>query len=365
MRFLFIIDTLETGGAERMVLSLAESLIKVGNDVSLLVLRDSICLDVPKNIDLHVLNCKKISFAPYNLIYAFLMRRYINELEAKGGIFDLIAANLNLSYRLSHISGIKNAYYCIHEAVSISSLSRRTGLKKYFRKLRLKRILNGKNIITVSVGIKDDLLDVVGIKPGSIRTIYNGVCFGRIISMADMYESDIKADYVVHVGRLNKQKRQDVLLKAFKQSGADCKLVLVGEGPERKDIEKEIERLGLEEQVLMTGNVENPYPIIKNAMLMLLSSDYEGLPTVLLESFVLSTPVVSVDCYYGPREILGEKYGDYLAKHGDVKDLAEKISLGIDDVKHGRLIASPEHVRKFAIESVADEYINLAKRNDI
>lgn len=365
MRFLFIIDTLGTGGAERMVISLAESLIRKGHDVSLLVMKDSVDLDVSKDIDLHVLSYKKILLTPYNLIYAFLMRRYLNKLEAKGGKFDLIAANLNLSYRLSHLSRIKNIYFCIHEAVSVSSLYGRKGLKKYFRKRRFQRLLKGKNIITVSVGIKEDLLNIVGVRPKSIGTIYNGVSFNRIMSMAELYEIEIKEKYVVHVGRLNKQKRHDVLLKAFKESGVDCKLVLIGEGPERNDIEKEIERLGLNEQVLMMGNVENPYPFIKNAMLMLLSSNYEGLPTVLLESFVLSTPVVSVDCYYGPKEILGEKYAKYLSKQGDVKELAEKISLGIDDVAHARLVVSPEDVRKFDIERVADEYIKLAQNNEI
>jgi len=364
MRFLFIIDTLETGGAERMVLSLAESLVRMGHDVSLLVIKDSIRLTVPEGIKLHILGYKKILFAPYNLIYAARMRRYIKALEAKDGKFDLIVANLNLSCRLSHLSKMKGVYYCIHEAVSPSSLARRRGLKRYFRRLRLKRILNGKDIITVSTGIEDDLLNVVGVRPGSIRTIYNAVSFNRILSMAERYDNGIESDYLVHVGRLDKLKRHDILLKAFKVSGVNCKLVLVGEGHARKDIEKEIERLGLDNQVVMMGYVENPYPVIKDAMLMLLSSDYEGLPTVLLESFVLSTPVVSVDCYFGPREILGEKYARYLAKVGDVKDLADKIRLGVDDVRSNRLRVSHDHIRRFDIESSSGEYIKLAQQNN-
>lgn len=361
MRFLFIIDTLDTGGAERMVLSLGEKLLELGHDVDLLVIKDIINLSITKGMKLHVLGYKKIMFFPYNLIYALSLRRYVARIAAEGAAFDLIVSNLNLSNRLTHIAKMKNVYYCIHEAVSISSLSRRKGLKRFFRGLRFKRMLKGKDIITVSVGIKNDLLKVVKTKPRTIRAIYNGVNFSRIIAMAKLGDNDDRGDYVVHVGRLNRQKRHDRLLEAFKKSGIDCKLVLVGEGLEKAAIEMEIDRLGLAGQVEMVGNLSNPYPVIKDALMMLLSSDYEGMPTVLLESFVLSTPVVSVDCCYGPREILGDKYNKYLARDGDADDLAEKIKIAMDDIKRNELVVSPEYVEKFNIDNVAREYISLGK----
>lgn len=362
MRFLFIIDALETGGAERMVLSLAERLLQTGHEVNLLALKNSVDLDVPEGVKLHILDYKKTGFIPYNLLYAFLLRRRVASLVSDGGQFDLIACNLNLSYRLVHLARLKGVYYCIHESVSDSSLSARKGLKKFFRRRRFQRILNDKDVITVSVGIEDDLLNVVKIRPSSIRTIYNGVNFSRILSMAELYEHDIKADYLVHVGRLNRVKRHDILLRAFKKSQLDCKLVLVGEGPEKNNIENEISRLGLNGQVEMTGRLANPYPVIKNALAMILSSDYEGLPTVLLEAFVLSIPVVSVDCHYGPREILGDKYSQYLSMPGDEDELAANISTAVDNIRHNKLAVGPGHVAKFNIDNVANDYVRLATR---
>ena len=236
-------------------------------------------------------------------------------------------------------------------------------MKRFFRRIRLKRILNGKDVITVSDGIREDLLDVVGIKPRSIRTIYNGVNFNRILSMSEL---DVPVDgerYVVHVGRLSSEKRHDILLEAFKQSGIDCMLYIVGAGSEKKNIEDHIKRLRLQDKVRMLGNLDNPYPVMKHAMLTILSSDYEGLPTVLVESFVLSTPVVSVDCNYGPAEILGEKYQNYLARQGDVGDLAEKIKCAMSDIQKNKLKVSPGHVEKFDIEGLAGKYLDLVSCN--
>lgn len=359
MRFLFIIDSLEMGGAERMLVSLSEKLIELDHSVTLLVLKDNVSLDVPPAVELHILGYKKISFVPYNLIYAVRLKLLVKKLSDKRGGFDVITSNLNLSNRLTHLSRLKGIYYCIHEAVSVSSLAKRKGLSRRARVWRIKSILDGKSIITVSKGIQEDLISRVGVKPRDIRTIYNAVSFSRITALMELDESKMEGEYVVHVGRLSEEKRHDILLKAFAASGIECRLIIVGDGPEKNRIKDLVEEYDLEGRVFMTGNLKNPYPVMKGALLTLLTSDYEGLPTVLVESFVVSTPVVSVDCNYGPREILGEKFSRYLAKVGDVEDIAEKIRQAVNDISENRLAVNRFDVKKFDINSVAEEYIAL------
>ena len=361
LRFLFIIDSLETGGAEKLVLSLAKKLTELGHDVSLLVIKDAMSLDVPTGVKLSMLNHRKMGFLPYNMYYAIKLRRLVSGLVKEEGEFDLTTSNLNLSNRLTNIARMSNVYYCVHEAVSVSSLSKRKGLKRFFRLRRFKRILDGKDIIAVSDGVKDDLLNNVGIKPKSIKTIYNSVDFSRIESLAAAGGDVIGGGYVVHVGRLSSEKRHDILLTAYKKSGIAARLVIVGDGPEKENIQNMIRRLALEDKVIMTGWLSNPYPVMKQAMMTLLTSDYEGLPTVLVESFILSTPVVSVDCRYGPREILGSKYGEYLAKQGDINGLAEKIRLAMDEISQNRLRVSSAHVEKYDINNVVMDYIEIAE----
>lgn len=365
LRFLFIIDSLEIGGAEKLVLSLAGKLAELDHDVSLVVVKNAISLAVPPGVKVHVLDYRKLSLLPYNYIYAVKLHRLVSRLAREGGMFDLKTSNLNLSNRLTHIARMPHVYYCVHEAVSVSSLENRKGLKRFFRALRFKRILDGKNVITVSGGVEDDLVNCVGIRPGSIRTIYNSVDFRKVAEQAEAAENGIEGDYVVHVGRLSREKRHDILLKAYKASGIDARLVIVGDGPEKKAVEKLISELELEGKVVLTGWLSNPYPVIKNAILSLLSSDYEGLPTVLVESFVLSTPVVSVDCSYGPKEILGEKYRKYLARPGDISELADRIRLAMNEIRLNRLIVGPGDVQQFDVNEVAMDYVRLAERGSL
>ncbi len=364
LRFLFIIDTLEIGGAEKLVLSLAGKLVELGHDVSLVVVKNAVTLPVPQGVSLHVLDYRKLSLLPYNFIYAVKLRRLVSRLARESGAFDLKTSNLNLSNRLTHIARITDIYYCIHEAVSVSSLRKRKGLKRFFRVLRFRRMLNGKDVITVSGGVEDDLVNVVGIRPRSIRTIYNAVDFGKIAEQAETGGYGVESDYVVHVGRLSREKRHDILLKAYKASGIDARLVIVGDGPEKEAVKRLISELELEDKVVLTGWLSNPYPVIKNAILTLLSSDYEGLPTVLVESFVLSTPVVSVDCSYGPKEILGEKYRKYLAKPGDVVELADRIRLAVHEIGTNRLTVGSDDVNQFDVNRVAMDYVRLAERGN-
>ena len=125
-----------------------------------------------------------------------------------------------------------------------------------------------------------------------------------------------------------------------------------------------MKELALVDRVVMTGWLSNPYPEMKNAIMSLLTSDYEGLPTVLVESFVLSTPVVSVDCRYGPGEILGDRYRQYLVRPGDIDGLAARLRLALEDIRAGRLAVGPEHVSRFDVRNVAMDYIGVASGVD-
>ncbi len=117
---------------------------------------------------------------------------------------------------------------------------------------------------------------------------------------------------VLAVARLEPQKRLDRLLAAFARLQAQypCRLLILGEGELRERLSKQIKQLGIEEVVQLLGVVVNPFPFMKAAKVLVLTSDFEGLGNVLVESLALGTPVVSVDCPAGPREILqGGRYG--------------------------------------------------------
>ena len=166
------------------------------------------------------------------------------------------------------------------------------------------------------------------------------------------------------VGRLTEQKDFSTLIHAFAQvrQGHPARLLILGEGEERPALEALVRKLGLEQDVNFPGWVENPYPYMVRASLFVLSSRWEGLPTVLIEALCCGTPAVSTDCPSGPREILrGGQYGQ-LVPVGDADALARAIETALDD----KAPSPPsESWQPYDLENVVNQYIDLLVGNGI
>ena len=115
------------------------------------------------------------------------------------------------------------------------------------------------------------------------------------------------------MGRLSPEKNHALLLHAFARLRAGrsgVRLAILGEGSERAQLENLRDELGLADRVLLPGWVDNPHAWMARAALVALSSDWEGLPTVVIEALACGCPVVATDCCHGPREILDHgRYG--------------------------------------------------------
>lgn len=156
--------------------------------------------------------------------------------------------------------------------------------------------------------------------------------------------------YIVHVGKFKTEKRHDILLKAFAQSSFQGHLVLIGQGALRPDVEKLANDLGIQHRVIFAGQLTNPFPAIKNAQLLVLSSDFEGLGMVLLEAVALGTPTLRTDCPCGPNEIVGAQQ---LVPAGDVKALAAKLS--VRDFSNYKVLWNPV----FDLSYARERYLSL------
>ncbi len=135
-------------------------------------------------------------------------------------------------------------------------------------------------------------------------------------------------DYLVHVGRFHPHKRHDRLLKAYAQSGIQAPLALIGTGSESHiaQVKQLANQLGIAERVLFLGFQANPYPFIRHASLLVLSSDSEGFGNVLVEALLCDTPVVSTRCPGGPAEILEKAGMENALADLNEKSLAEKMA---------------------------------------
>ncbi len=189
-------------------------------------------------------------------------------------------------------------------------------------------------VVAVSEGVAADFSRATGAARHRISTIYNPVIGLTFEARAAEPVSHPWFDQpgppvYVTASRLVAQKGHDHLLRGFArhcQGGTSARLMILGDGPMRADLEALAVELGIAHCTEFAGFVANPLPYVKRSAAFVLTSRYEGFGNVLVEAFGVGTPVISVDCDYGPSEILdGGRYG-VLVPPGDVDALAAAFS---------------------------------------
>lgn len=187
------------------------------------------------------------------------------------------------------------------------------------------------SIVCVSQSVKAGFEKLFG-KDERISVIYNTVNDKEIIRLADADTVDKSEPTVLSVGRLSKQKRFDRLISAHKKlidEGVQHRLMIMGEGVERASLEKLISDLSLSDSAKLIGYRDNPYPYIKAADVCVCSSDYEGISTFITESLILGKAIVTTDCS-GMRELLGN--GEFgIITDSDDKAFAQGIKALLTD----------------------------------
>jgi glycosyltransferase involved in cell wall biosynthesis len=219
-------------------------------------------------------------------------------------------------------------------------------------------------IIAVSNGIADDLAQVTGLPRERITTIYSPVITPELQEKARApldhpWFAQGSPSVLLGVGRLVPQKDFPTLLKAFARVRAvrKARLVILGEGIRRMELETLARELGVAAAVALPGFVANPFPYMAGASVFVLSSAWEGLPGVLIEAMACGCPVVSTDCPSGPAEILdGGAYGP-LVPVGNDEALAKAILSVLETPP------DPERLRAraalFSVDCAADRYLEV------
>ncbi len=215
------------------------------------------------------------------------------------------------------------------------------------------------HIVTVSKGVHDEIIETVLINPYDVSTIYNFFDYKKTRLMSKkninypMEISDHEFDnckVIISVGRLVEQKDYIRLLKQFEilhKKDKGIKLIISGSGNLENLLRDMIVNLRLDDFVFILPYMANPFPILKQADVFVLSSRYEGYGNVLLEAMALGVPVISVDCLAGPREILDDNI-----------DYTEKI-IGWKIAKRGILVTNNESDRTGETGYLADAIENV------
>ena len=174
---------------------------------------------------------------------------------------------------------------------------------------------------------------------------------------------------IINIGRFVDQKDQITFLKALNliKHKIDFEAILIGKGNDEVRLKNFINKNKLKNKIKLVNFVENPYPILREAELLVLSSKFEGLPNVLLEAQVLKKFIISSNCPTGPREILLNGKGGLLFEIGNFKELADKIIFYKKNKKKlSKLIKlSYKKLYRFDYNSNLNKYFKLIKKFQI
>ena len=324
----FISTNLSLGGAQKWISSISNLLELRGYDVHVIIFDPTVEISLSKKVKLHFLTTKNTWYK--GILKKLILARKLRSLTDKIGGFDLLISTLPYADIITSLSGIKPVNYRIANTLS-SEVNALSGFKAKRRLCRYRKVYKDKNLIAVSQGVKYDLVENFGLNEKKITTIYNPVDKRYLVYRSDQICENIPdIPYLIHAGRFTKQKRYDILLDAFKlylestEPDFPRKLLLMTK--DNQVLTSMIFSRGLEKYVDVIGFKENPFPWYRRASCMILSSDHEGMPNVILESICLGTPVASTDCPSGPREILGETYPECLCPVGDAFALSKSIA---------------------------------------
>ena len=325
MKILVLHGHLSMGGEERVLLNVLRNLIELGYNVDLLITwnhgeNNLFENEIPKKVNYEFLfdnyNGKsKIIKEIYRLrtktIYLKKVEKIIEEKK-----YDVIidySSNL-LKYKNFDIKVPIFAW--IHFSLTFGEKLSGEKVEKY-----KKQYKKYDKILTICDTMRDEFVEILGMDKTKVELVYNPINLEIIRKKAEdvnpKYGNYLKEDYFLQVSRLTQQKQPEHLVDIYyklKQRGIKEKLYFIGNGEKVKLIRQKIKEYNLEDDIILLGQIENPYPFFKNAKLFLHTAKYEGLPTVLLESLAFGTPVVAYDCPTGPKDILGKnsEYGELI-----------------------------------------------------
>ncbi len=350
--------SLEGGGAERVFVDLARALHREGVSVHVVCIqrKGELADELDSFASIHVLGASRLALSLFKIrsIIKLLQPDVVLSTMTHTNVIGLIALRV-----LSTFSG-----NLIVQEVALFSRGRATKdrVVSLLAKVLYRR---ADKVVAVSKAIKSELFEFIGVPLSKIELIPNPVDLCRVRELSKEPVSHPWARnpgvrLVVAVGRLSKEKGYDNLLQAFSiafSKDSSLRLIVIGEGGERRNLENIIKSLGLSEVCALLGYVKNPYPLLAAGGVFVLSSVAEGFSLVTVEALACEVNVIVTECGSEPVEIVDNGRLGKIVPIRKPVEMADAILDGFD-IKVDRLSVC-NHIGKYDVHIVVKKYLQM------
>lgn len=353
------LPSLRGGGAERVMVTLANGFAERGYKVDLVLVKaeGSYLEDVSENVRIVDLRSSRVLTSVPGLV------RYLRRERPEA----LLSApsHANISAIVARCLSRVRMRLVVSEHSHLSSSRANATTMRERAKVHFMRWLYPKadGIVAVSNGVALDLAKSMRLPLKRIQAIHNPVVSSTMLERSRQPVSHPwfgagEPPVVLGVGRLTAPKDFPLLIRAFAELRAQraVRLMILGEGELRPELEALVCKLGLEEDVALPGFVSNPYAYMRRTALYVLSSRWEGFGNVLAEAMACGAPVVATDCPSGPAEILENGRWGRLVPVGDVEALASAMAVTLDESAHPDVTI---RAAAFGVGSVVTNYLHV------
>lgn len=352
------------GGVERMMVYLANYLVSRGYNIDYIVIKNygpykELLSD---KVNLINLDKKRVLFSFFDL--SIYLRKN------KPDVLLSVMNYVNLIIFFANTISFTNTKHIISER-DIPTNNINKSKFKYLFKIVVKKIYpKVDKIIAISKDVKIDLIKNFKIKPEKITVINNMVNLDLFdinhkVDKSLIYENIFDDNFknqkiIIAIGRLVKYKNFSYLINSFsiaEKKNNNIRLLILGEGNERKDLEKQIETLNLTNKIALPGFLNESHKYLKCSDLFISTSIYEGFGNVIIEAMAAGLPVIVTDCIGGPKEIVQNgKFGDVVPLNKP-QVLANKILERIESDFDKSI--SLNRAKDFSVDKISENYLNV------